>query len=52
MVKVFAGVLAVVFLCALAGCSGVPQGQSGLSQCSTNPAGYDCEVERYFRAPG
>jgi hypothetical protein len=49
MVNVFAKALGVVFLCAVAGCSGMPQGQSSPSPCSTNPAGYDCEVERYMR---
>jgi hypothetical protein len=52
MVKVFPSVLGIVFLCALAGCSGMPQGQNSQSPCSTNPGGYDCEVERYTRAPG
>ncbi len=50
MVKGFAGVLGVVFLCALAGCSGMPQGQAGRSPCSTNPGGYDCQVEQYMKA--
>jgi hypothetical protein len=45
MVKVLAGVLVVS---ALAGCSSLTAQQD---VCSQNPAGYDCQIERYQKAP-
>ncbi len=43
--------LAFVTLLALAGCSMLPQHQQTASACSANPAGYDCQLHNYFRAP-
>lgn len=43
--------LSVVFLVALAGCTVIPPGQYALSPCSVSPAGYDCQVLQYMRAP-
>lgn len=42
--------LSLILLLALVACSGVPQGQYSSSACSTNPRGYDCQVERYMKA--
>ena len=47
MVKAFA----VICLVALAGCSGMSQRQYAAGPCSTSPAGYDCQIEQYSRAP-
>ena len=41
----------LIFLLALAACSGVSQRPYALSPCSTDPGGYECQVERYARAP-
>jgi hypothetical protein len=43
MVKAFS----VVWLLALAGCSGVPESQYTVSPCSTGEASYACQIERY-----
>jgi hypothetical protein len=43
MVKAFS----VVFLLALAGCSGVPYRPYIESPCSTGEASYPCQIERY-----
>jgi hypothetical protein len=43
MVKAFS----VLFLLALAGCSGVPRYQSTASPCAAGEATYACQVERY-----
>ena len=43
--------ISLIFLLALAGCSGIPQGQYAASPCATNPGGYDCQIQNYFRAP-
>jgi hypothetical protein len=37
----------VILFLALAGCSGIPQRQSGASPCSAGEAAYACQVERY-----
>jgi hypothetical protein len=37
----------VVFLLALAGCSGVPHRQDTASACSAGEASYECQIERY-----
>lgn len=37
-------------LLALAGCSGMPAAAPSSSPCSTNPGGYDCQVEMYMKA--
>ncbi|HEX2541833.1 MAG TPA: hypothetical protein VHM00_12220 [Caldimonas sp.] len=50
MIKILA--CSVLALCALAGCSAGPQQQGNTSPCATSPGGYDCQVERYQRAPG
>jgi hypothetical protein len=50
MVKVLACI--VVALGALAGCSAFPQKQISPTPCSKDPGSYDCQVERYLRAPG
>jgi len=42
---------ALLVLCGLAGCSAVPQDRL-LSPCTTDPGGYDCQIERYQNAPG
>jgi hypothetical protein len=39
--------IGVVFLLALAGCSGLPRYQSTASPCSAGEASYACQVERY-----
>jgi hypothetical protein len=41
------GILVVL---ALAGCSGMPQGPYQAGPCTTNPGGYDCQVEMYQKA--
>ena len=46
-----AKLLSVVLLLALAGCTGVPQGQIQQSPCVKDPGSYDCQVDRYMRAP-
>ena len=43
--------LAVMLLLALAGCSGVPQGQPTETPCTKDPGSYECQVDRYMRAP-
>jgi len=43
MVKAFS----VVFIFALAGCSGLPQRQYTASPCSMGEASYACQIERY-----
>ena len=43
--------LSLVFLFALAGCSGVPQRQYAASPCSTSETSQACSVERYQKAP-
>ena len=50
MVKMLA--CGALILCALTGCSARSEPQKILSPCSTNPGGYDCQIERYQRAPG
>ena len=42
----------VVFLLALAGCSGVPHSQYAESPCSAGEATYACQVERYNNVSG
>jgi hypothetical protein len=37
----------VVFLLALAGCSGVPRRQDLASPCYASEASYECQIERY-----
>lgn len=44
-------VLAVITVLLLAGCGSVPQGQVAQSPCQSNPGGYECQIENYFRAP-
>ena len=39
--------LSVVFILALAGCSGLPQRQYTASPCSAGEASYECQIERY-----
>jgi hypothetical protein len=43
MVKAFS----VVFILALAGCSGLPSRQYTVSPCFAGEASYECQVERY-----
>jgi len=43
MVKAFS----VVFILALAGCSGLPHYQHSASACFAGEASYECQVERY-----
>lgn len=43
--------LSIVFLLALAGCSGVPDRQYAASACSSSETSQACSVERYHRAP-
>jgi hypothetical protein len=43
--------LSLIVLLALAACSGVPQSEYVASPCSTDPGGYQCQVERYMKAP-
>jgi uncharacterized lipoprotein YmbA len=43
--------LALIALVLLAGCAGAPQRQYAQTPCASNPGGYDCQVERYQRAP-
>ena len=43
--------LALLVVVLLSGCASAPQGQVARSPCQTNPGGYDCQVENYFRAP-
>jgi hypothetical protein len=50
MVKLLA--CSALVLCALSGCSAMPQHQDSASACAQNPGGYDCQIERYQRAPG
>ncbi|MBL8289841.1 MAG: hypothetical protein JNL85_17790 [Rubrivivax sp.] len=38
--------------CALAGCAAAPPPARLASPCSVAPAGYDCQIDRYQRAPG
>jgi hypothetical protein len=40
----------VLLLLALAGCSGLPQGQFARSACDAGEASYTCQVERYQNA--
>jgi hypothetical protein len=48
MIKTF-GMLLVL---ALAGCAvGVPPDPPSASPCAKDPGSYDCQVERYMRAP-
>ncbi|MCC6249113.1 MAG: hypothetical protein IT499_15350 [Rubrivivax sp.] len=51
MAKVLAAGIGALW-CALAGCAAVPPAQHSASPCSVAPAGYDCQIERYQRAPG
>ena len=44
--------ISVVVLCALAACSTQPPGRSTTSPCAKEPAGYECQIERYQNAPG
>ena len=37
----------VVFILALAGCSGVPHRQYTASPCFAGEASYECQIERY-----
>jgi hypothetical protein len=39
--------LGVVFILALAGCSGLPPEQHSASPCDAGEASYVCQVERY-----
>jgi hypothetical protein len=39
--------LCLIVLVALAGCSGLPLGQSAPSPCAAGEASYACQVERY-----
>lgn len=39
--------LGVVFILALAGCSGLPPVPHGASPCDAGEASYACQVERY-----
>jgi hypothetical protein len=42
----------LILLLALAACSSVPQGQYAASSCSaSSPNSYECQIERYLRAP-
>jgi hypothetical protein len=42
----------LIVLLALAACSGVPQRKYAASTCSaSSPNSYDCQIERYMRAP-
>ena len=43
--------LSLVFLLVLAGCTVIPPGRYALSPCSVDPAGHDCQVLQYMRAP-
>ena len=40
----------VLVLLVLAGCSGMAQGTYAAGPCTTNPGGYDCQVEMYQKA--
>ena len=50
MLKVLASGLLI--LGGLTACSTVPQDRNTLTPCATHPGGYDCQIERYQRAPG
>lgn len=39
--------LGVIFILALAGCSGLPPVQHAASPCDAGEAAYACQVERY-----
>ncbi|MDB5871103.1 MAG: hypothetical protein JWQ07_545 [Ramlibacter sp.] len=39
--------LIVVFLLALAGCSGMPRPPNTQSPCYASEASYECQIERY-----
>jgi hypothetical protein len=41
--------ISVVFIVALAGCSGMPKYQHTASPCFAGEASYECQVERYYR---
>lgn len=43
--------LALTVLLALGGCSMLPQHQHAASACASDPGGYQCQVDNYFRAP-
>ena len=49
MVKVLA--FSALLAGALAGCAAVPQQQNSLDPCAREPGGYECQIERYQRAP-
>jgi len=40
----------ILVLLVLAGCSGMAQGTYAAGPCTTNPGGYDCQVEMYQKA--
>jgi hypothetical protein len=40
----------ILVLLVLAGCSGMAQGPYAAGPCTTNPGGYDCQVEMYQKA--
>ena len=42
--------LCALLLVALAGCSGLPQGQATSLACAAGEASYACQVERYHNA--
>lgn len=39
--------ISVVFILALAGCSGAPYRERTASPCFTGEASYECQIERY-----
>jgi hypothetical protein len=39
--------LRIVFIAALAGCSGIPQREYAASPCFADEASYECQIERY-----
>ena len=43
--------LIVLFLLALAGCSGIPR-QDDPSPCAVDPASYQCQIQRYHDVAG
>jgi hypothetical protein len=45
-------VLACSVLLVCAGCAGASRAQRDVSPCANNPGGYECQIERYQRAPG
>ena len=41
---------ALLLASVLAGCSGMPARPIDMGPCSTNPGGYECQIERYQKA--